>query len=68
MSIMTEERTVPLASPVAVDGKKDEFGPDDWELDITFIESGESVDKLIYMTNDGCGKTCQSACSTTCPA
>ncbi|WP_220039573.1 FxLD family lanthipeptide [Micromonospora endophytica] len=44
-----------------------EFGPDDWELDVTFVESGESVDKLIYMTNDGCGKTCQSACSTTCP-
>lgn len=67
MSIMTEERTTPPASP-QTDGKTDEFGPDDWELDVTFIECGESVDKLIYMTNDGCGKTCQSACSTTCPA
>ncbi|GGM29362.1 hypothetical protein GCM10011608_12520 [Micromonospora sonchi] len=66
MSIMTEERIAPSVSPVAVDGKKDEFGPDDWELDISFVESGEGVDKLIYMTNDGCGKTCQSAC-TSCP-
>ncbi|WP_433689209.1 FxLD family lanthipeptide [Micromonospora carbonacea] len=63
---MTEERIAPSLSPVAVDGKKDEFRPDDWELDISFVESGEGVDKLIYMTNDGCGKTCQSAC-TSCP-
>lgn len=50
MSIMTEERAVASVSPVAVDGKKDEFGPDDWGLDISFVESGEGVDKLIYMT------------------
>lgn len=41
--------------------------PDDWTLDVTFVEAGPTVDKLIYMTNDGCGSTCQSACSTTCP-
>lgn len=34
----------------------------EWELDISFLESGEDVDKLIYMTDDGCGQTCQSAC------
>ena len=45
----------------------DEVEPDDWSLDITFVEAGDTVDKLIYMTNDGCGSTCQSACSTTCP-
>ncbi|QKW12217.1 FxLD family lanthipeptide [Verrucosispora sp. NA02020] len=65
MTITTEERSTTASPPV--DGRSGEFGPDDWELDVTFIESGESVDKLIYMTNDGCGKTCQSACSTTCP-
>ncbi|MFG2059391.1 FxLD family lanthipeptide [Micromonospora sp. NPDC048930] len=65
MSIMTEDRTAPAAP--RVNGSEDEFGPDDWELDVTFVESGEGIDKLIYMTNDGCGKTCQSACSTTCP-
>ncbi|MGC4856428.1 FxLD family lanthipeptide [Micromonospora sp. DT4] len=64
---MTEERPG-LSAPPALAESKDEFSPNDWELDVTFVESGEGVDKLIYMTNDGCGKTCQSACSTTCPA
>lgn len=36
------------------------------DLDITFIEAGDSVEHLIYMTGDNCGKTCQSAC-TSCP-
>ena len=43
------------------------FGPDDFDLDVAFVEVGSSVEKLIYMTDDGCGTTCQSACSTTCP-
>jgi len=59
-----ETPTVP-SQPLA--HEKVEFGPDDWELDVTFVEAGDTVDKLIYMTNDGCGSTCQSACSTTCP-
>ncbi|ROO52896.1 FxLD family lantipeptide [Micromonospora sp. Llam0] len=66
MSITTEERSVTSILP-ATAGTDDEFDTDGWELDVTFVESGESVDTLIYMTNDGCGKTCQSACSTTCP-
>ena len=37
------------------------------ELDITIVESGPTADRLIQMTDDGCGQTCQSACSTTCP-
>jgi FxLD family lantipeptide len=44
-----------------------ELVDNDWDLDITFVEAGSTVDKLIYMTNDGCGSTCESACSTTCP-
>jgi FxLD family lantipeptide len=39
----------------------------DFELDITFVESGPEADRLIRMTDDGCGKTCQSACPKTCP-
>lgn len=39
---------------------------DDWDLDIEFVEVGETVDHLIYMTNDECGATCQSACPATC--
>ncbi|RBM04525.1 FxLD family lanthipeptide [Streptomyces sp. PT12] len=40
---------------------------DGWDLDVSIVESGPEADKLIQMTDDGCGKTCQSACSTTCP-
>ncbi|MEV0624152.1 FxLD family lanthipeptide [Nonomuraea sp. NPDC050404] len=38
----------------------------DFELNIEFIESGPEADRLIRMTDDGCGKTCQSACPKTC--
>lgn len=66
MSITTENRTGRQEAP-DLDEWKDNFNPDDWTLDVTFVETGPDVDKLIYMTNDGCGKTCESACSTTCP-
>lgn len=39
----------------------------EWELDVSIVESGPAADRLIRMTDDGCGSTCQSACSTTCP-
>ncbi|KPM50648.1 hypothetical protein CcI49_35910 [Frankia sp. CcI49] len=38
-----------------------------WDLDVSIVESGPAADRLIRMTDDGCGTTCQSACSTTCP-
>jgi FxLD family lantipeptide len=41
--------------------------PADWDLDITIVESGPEADRLIRMTDDGCGATCESACSDTCP-
>ncbi|WP_256082907.1 FxLD family lanthipeptide [Streptomyces sp. AVP053U2] len=40
---------------------------DGWDLDVSIVESGPEADRLIQMTDDGCGQTCQSACSTTCP-
>jgi FxLD family lantipeptide len=40
--------------------------PLETDLDITFLEAGDSVEHLIYMTDDGCGKSCQSACTSTC--
>ena len=51
----------------AQDSRKREEGFGDWELDISIVQAGPVADKLIQMTDDGCGKTCQSACSTTCP-
>ncbi|MFI1825403.1 FxLD family lanthipeptide [Streptomyces sp. NPDC020412] len=46
-------------------GEKKSF--EDWDLDISIVESGPEADRLIRMTDDGCGVTCESACSTTCP-
>jgi FxLD family lantipeptide len=57
MSIQFE---APVASP-------SNAGSEEWELDISIVESGPEADKLIRMTDDNCGATCQSACSTTCP-
>ncbi|MFF7838795.1 FxLD family lanthipeptide [Streptomyces ossamyceticus] len=53
----------PVAQPVAVQGAS---GQDDFELDITIVEGGPAADQLIRLTNDGCGSTCASAC-TSCP-
>lgn len=39
----------------------------EWDLDVSIIESGPAADQLIQITDDGCGETCQSACSATCP-
>ncbi|MFE4665427.1 FxLD family lanthipeptide [Streptomyces sp. NPDC056716] len=40
--------------------------PGDFDLDITIVEGGPAADQLIRLTNDGCGATCASAC-TSCP-
>jgi FxLD family lantipeptide len=39
----------------------------EFDLDVTVVESGQLVEELIRMTDDGCGATCQSACPATCP-
>jgi FxLD family lantipeptide len=39
---------------------------DDWDLDVTIIESGPEADRLIRMTDDNCTATCQSACAGSC--
>lgn len=54
----------PAAGPAQA-GEVSDF--DDWDLDISIVESGPAADMLMRMTDDGCGTTCQSACSTTCP-
>lgn len=38
----------------------------EFDLDVSFLEAGGTVKELIFMTNDNCGTTCESACSTTC--
>ncbi|MGQ0775403.1 MAG: FxLD family lanthipeptide [Pseudonocardiales bacterium] len=41
-----------------------EIGSDPFDLDISFIENGPYADTVIAMTDDGCGSTCPSACTT----
>lgn len=40
---------------------------DVFDLDVEVVESGPLLDDLIRLTSDGCGTTCESACSPTCP-
>ncbi|MGI5293029.1 FxLD family lanthipeptide [Nonomuraea polychroma] len=56
----------PTASTAAAPPASAPDAGQDWTLDIRLIESGPEADRLIRMTDDGCGKTCQSACPKTC--
>ncbi|MFI8928256.1 FxLD family lanthipeptide [Streptomyces sp. NPDC053474] len=39
----------------------------DFDLDVTVVEHGPIIADLLNDTGDGCGSTCQSACSnSTC--
>ncbi|MEU3091335.1 FxLD family lanthipeptide [Streptomyces massasporeus] len=60
---MTVQLVHPAPQPAA---KQVEPEPGDFELDITIVEGGPAADQLIRLTSDGCGSTCQSAC-TSCP-
>ncbi|MFJ6752230.1 FxLD family lanthipeptide [Streptomyces sp. NPDC091266] len=37
---------------------------DEFDLDISVLESGDSSADLISLTDDGCGSTCSSPCAT----
>ncbi|AVH54552.1 MULTISPECIES: FxLD family lanthipeptide [Streptomyces] len=59
--------TVQLEHPVApAQPAAEQQESADFDLDITIVEGGPAADQLIRLTNDGCGSTCQSAC-TSCP-
>lgn len=47
-------------SPSEIEGRT----LDDFDLDIEFIEAGGTVEHIITMTQDNCGTTCQSACTS----
>ena len=36
----------------------------DFDLDVTIIESSPVVPELVRSTSDGCGSTCESACTS----
>ena len=39
-------------------------GDADFDLDVTIIESSPVVPELVRSTSDGCGSTCESACTS----
>ena len=39
-------------------------GDADFDLDVTIIESSPVVPELMRSTSDGCGSTCESACTS----
>jgi FxLD family lantipeptide len=39
-------------------------GDDDFDLDISVIESGPVIAELLRSTSDNCGGTCASACTS----
>ncbi|OLT11755.1 hypothetical protein BJF78_26175 [Pseudonocardia sp. CNS-139] len=52
-----------VASTSAID--PDAVDPDaEFDLDIRIFESGGGLDEIIRMTDDNCGATCQSACTS----
>lgn len=69
MSIDTMQRPAVASSETAAsrpDGAETDSDP--FELDISFIEHGPNADTVIAMTDDGCGSTCPSACTTSASA
>jgi FxLD family lantipeptide len=36
----------------------------DFDLDVSIVESGPMLDELMRLTDDNCGTTCQSACTS----
>lgn len=51
-----------VAPPPVTDETAPELDP--FELDITIVEGGPNADHLIRLTDDGCGESCQSACTS----
>jgi FxLD family lantipeptide len=39
-------------------------GDDDFDLDVSIIESGPVIPELLRSTSDNCGGTCASACTS----
>lgn len=37
----------------------------EFDLDVSIIESGPVVAELMRLTDDGCGRTCETACPAT---
>lgn len=57
--------TIDTSDAASTAAASDAAGPDaEFDLDIRIFESGVGLDEIIRMTDDGCGSTCQSACTS----
>lgn len=63
MTVFTEPE---VASTDVHNTAVESLAPEDLDLDIRFVESGPIVEELMRPTDDGCGRTCESACNS-CP-
>lgn len=66
MTVPTESELAEQGHETAVDTVETP-ADEDFDLDIRFAESGPVVEELLRPTDDGCGNTCESACTPTCP-
>ncbi|MFI6536658.1 FxLD family lanthipeptide [Nonomuraea sp. NPDC050547] len=55
-----------MSTQLALSAPDTDTGIADWEFDVAIVEAGPEADRLIRMTDDGCGQTCASACPNTC--
>lgn len=71
MTVLIENAAVP-ATPAAdsviveADMPAMPTAGSEFDLDVSIVESGPVIDHLLRMTDDNCGSTCESAC-TSCP-
>ncbi|MGH3911942.1 MAG: FxLD family lanthipeptide [Pseudonocardiaceae bacterium] len=54
--------TVQMDQMAAVAG--DAAGDEEFDLDISIVESSPVIEDLMLITSDNCGSTCESACPT----
>ncbi|HEU0088263.1 MAG TPA: FxLD family lanthipeptide [Pseudonocardiaceae bacterium] len=48
---------------VQVDQMAVGVGDAQFDLDVSIVESGPVINDLMRLTDDGCGTTCESACT-----
>jgi FxLD family lantipeptide len=53
-----------ITAPTVADAITDMEDELDFDLDARIVESGPFVAQLMCSTDDGCGKTCQTACTS----
>lgn len=61
--VLVQLKQAPTAEAPVPDPAGDE--PGDVDLDVSFLETGSTVEDVLYLTNDDARRVSRSACSTT---